>query len=137
MRHAFIELMRFALPIRIVAAVTALALSGAGAAQAALLACGPEMSMKSCCCAKGDPSAPQPSRFEASERACCSVTPAPARHEDAAPQATLAQPAPILVAIAAAPLTAAALQADVTPRTADPPRSGGQPILRTTCSLLI
>lgn len=121
---------------RMLAISTAVALLGTSGAQAILLGCGPQM-MKSCCCGKAD-TAPQPARFEGGERACCTVTPAAARHEDATPQATLTHPAPILVAVAAAPLLpGTALQPLVAPLALDHPRSAGPPILRTTCSLLI
>ena len=121
---------------RILAVSTAVALLGASGAQAILLGCGPEM-LKSCCCGKADTSAPQPTRFEGGERACCTVTPAAARHEDATPQATLTHPAPLLVAVAATPLPGTSLQPLVAPLALDHPRSAGPPILRTTCSLLI
>ncbi len=122
---------------RIVAPLTAAVLLGSGSAQAILLlGCG-ERSMKSCCCPKGDPAAAQPARLAASERACCSVTPAPARSEKATPQANAAQIAPVLIAVAEVPLPGAALLPAVAPRALDGPRSAGPPILRTTCSLLI
>ena len=139
MRHAFTDKsMRLPWLHRIVAPLTAATLLASGGAQAILLlGCGPDSGMKSCCCPKGDRATPPPTRVEGSERACCSVTPAPARHEDATPQATAAQTAPTLVAVVAAPLSGSALQTASALRAPDRPRSAGPPILRTTCSLLI
>jgi len=81
---------------------------------------------------------PQPDRVDTSERTCCTIAPAPARHEDAAPQATAAQhPAPVLVAVSVAPLPAVVLDPGASRGALDPPRTAGPPIFRTTCSLLI
>jgi hypothetical protein len=91
--------------------------------------------MKSCCCEKGDRA--QPARVQASDRACCSVSTAPARSDDAAPQATAAQSAPVLIAVAFAALPAAPARAVASSFGPTQPRSAGPPILRTTCSLLI
>ena len=122
---------------RIVAAATAAALLSSGGAQAFLLLGCASPGTHACCLPKDDPAAAKPARYDAGERACCSMTPAPARHEDATPQATIAQNAPVLVALAATPLPASALETAIPARAVDPPRSAGPPILRTTCSLLI
>jgi hypothetical protein len=121
---------------RIVAAMAAIALLGSGSAQALLQRCGVEL-MKPCCCAKGDRPAPQPTRVQAADPACCSMTTAPARHDDAAPQATLSQGAPAAVSVAFAVLPAPSPDAAASWSGLQLPRSHGPPILRTTCSLLI
>ncbi|HZR09017.1 MAG TPA: hypothetical protein VFA79_10575 [Myxococcales bacterium] len=128
--------MRSAALHRFVAGIAAAALLGSGSAQALLHRCGPE-AMKSCCCEKGDPAAQQPARLQASDHACCSVSTAPARSDDAAPQATVAQSAPVLVPVVFAALPAAPQLAAASSFSLTRPRSAGPPILRTTCSLLI
>jgi hypothetical protein len=126
--------MRLAGAQRIVAAVAAAALLGSGSAQA-LYRCG-EM-MRSCCCEKGDSTAPPPARVQPSDPTCCSVTTAPARHHDATPQATLAQISPSIVSVAFAVSPAPSPDDAASPWRLEQPPSCGPPILRTTCSLLI
>jgi hypothetical protein len=122
---------------RIVAGMAAAALLGSGGAQALLHRCGAEVVMKSCCCEKSERSAPQLPRVQGSDHACCSVTSAPARSNDATPQATLAQSAPVLVSVAFAVLPSAPELAGGSGFGLAQPRSAGPPILRTTCALLI
>jgi hypothetical protein len=123
---------------RIFAGIAAAALLGSGGAQALLLhRCGSEMVMKSCCCEKGDAAAPRPARFEQGDKACCSISAPPVQRDDATPQATPAQSAPVTVSVAFAVLPAPAVPVTNSRFAVTESRSAGPPVLDTTCSLLI
>ncbi|MGZ6125362.1 MAG: hypothetical protein ACXWLR_10415 [Myxococcales bacterium] len=117
--------------------MAAVALFGSGGAQALLHRCGSGVATKSCCCEKADRPASPPTRVQASDHACCSVTSSPTRQEDATPQATLSPTAPVVVSVAFAVLPAAPPDGVASPSGPQHARSAGPPILRTTCSLLI